>query len=78
MSSIENQLCSCTNLAHGHDTQSLQAECNTKTHVLSSGLGAVLGLVVVALAVVTFGWVWTCWTMRKKEGIKVKSEENRR
>ena len=33
--------------------------------VTSIGLGVVVGLLVVLLIIVTFGWIWTCWIMKK-------------
>ena len=40
-------------------------------------LGALLGLSVVLLAVVITGWVWTCWTMKKREGGKKSPVQDR-
>ena len=31
----------------------------------SIGLGVVVGLLVVLLIIVTFGWIWTCWITKK-------------
>ena len=42
---------------------------------LSSSLGALFGLAIVALAIVTTGWVWSCWIMKKRAGMKVNMEE---
>ena len=36
-----------------------------------SVMGATVGLLVVLLVVVTTGWVWTCWVMRKRGGMKI-------
>ena len=33
-------------------------------------LGALLGMSVLLLVVVTAGWVWTCLAMKKKEEVK--------
>ena len=41
------------------------------------GLGAVVGLLVVLLVVVTTGWVWTCWVMMKRGGIIISSKQVR-
>ena len=30
-------------------------------------LGALVGMLVILLAVVTSGWVWTCWTMKRNK-----------
>ena len=30
-------------------------------------LGALVGILVILLAVVTTGWVWTCWTMKRNK-----------
>jgi hypothetical protein len=44
----------------------------------SQALGALLGLVVVVLAIVITGWVWTCWVMKKRGGMKIISNEQER
>ena len=36
------------------------------------GLGVFTSLLVVLLAVVTTGWVWTYWKLKKREGKKIK------
>ena len=36
------------------------------TNTSLPALGAVIGLLVVLLVVVTGGWIWTCWLMRKR------------
>ena len=38
--------------------------CNNSTTVVA--LGALAGLLLVLLAVVTAGWIWTCWLMRER------------
>ena len=41
-------------------------------------LGSMVGLLVVLLAVVTTGWVWTCWIMKKQGQMKINSSINTR
>ena len=38
--------------------------------ILCTVVSTLVGLLVILLVVVTTGWVWTCWTMKKR---KVKS-----
>ena len=42
-------------------------DCNSQAagSVTSIGLGVVVGLLVVLLIIVTFGWIWTCWITKK-------------
>ena len=42
----------------------------------TSALGGLLGISLVLLALVTAGWVWTCWTIRKKRGMTINSKLN--
>ena len=42
-----------------------------------SALGALLGLSLVLLALVTAGWVWTCWTARKRGEVNINSKTNK-
>ena len=35
-------------------------------------LGAMVGLLLILLAAVTAGWLWTCWVMRKRGAMKQK------
>ena len=44
-------------------------KCQAVQSVASIGLGALVGLLVILLAVVTIGWMWTCWIMRKRARI---------
>ena len=44
----------------------------------TQALGALLGLVVIVLVVVVTGWVWTCWIMKKRGGIKITSDKQER
>ena len=36
--------------------------------ITSTVLGAAVGLLVVVLIIVTTGWVWTCWTIKRRGG----------
>ena len=49
--------CTCTN--------QYQVSEST-TQVLAAVLGVMTSLFLVVLALVITGWVWTCWTMKKK------------
>jgi hypothetical protein len=42
-----------------------------------SARSALLGLSLVLLALVTAGWVWTCWTARKRGEININSKTNK-
>ena len=44
-------------------------KCQAARSVASIGLGALVGLLMILLAVVTIGWMWTCWIMRKRARI---------
>ena len=43
-------------------TLSCLHQCDT----ISGVLGALVGLLLLLLSVVTTGWAWTCWTMKKR------------
>ena len=45
--------------------------------LIVTSLGVLVGMLVVLLAVVTTGWVCTCWTMRQRERNKTNSEQVR-
>ena len=49
----------------------------TGLSVTISALGCLLGLSLVFLALVTAGWVWTCWTVRKRGGMTINSKQNK-
>ena len=63
-----------TDTAMSHKTTTLKRVIETESLFMNSTptavLGALLGLSVVLLAVVTTGWVWTCCIMKKGEGEK--------
>ena len=40
-------------------------------------LGSVIGVIVLLLAVVTIGWIWTCCVMKKRRKLTINSEKNR-
>ena len=75
MVSVTTVPCSRTvptdNIQQENESVVYQSQC-------SQALGAILGLVVVVLAVVTTGWVWTCWIMKKKGGTKTTSNKQER
>ena len=41
-------------------------------------LGALVGLLLVLLVIVTTGLVWTCWLLKKRGGLKLSSESQMR
>ena len=52
-------------------------EANTQqenNQVMAATLGVLTGLFLVILVVVTIGWVWTCWTMKKWRNKTVSSK----
>ena len=42
-----------------------------------SALGALLGMFTVLLAIVTAGWIWTCWIVKKRGRMVVNSKQNK-
>ena len=46
-------------------------KCQAAGSTASIGLGAAVGLLVVLLAVVTTGWMWTCWIMKRQARILI-------
>ena len=60
------------------DMQQIENQYKGNQHQLSRALGALLGLVVVVLAVVITGWVWTCWIVKKQGGMKITSNKQER
>ena len=70
-----SKLCSCSEL--GHDNM-LNMILSTANQTLPPALGALLGIAVIALVVTTMGWIWTCWRMKKRGGIKINSDEQER
>ena len=73
-----SQLCSCSKL--GNNIQPLlNTTLSIASQTLPSTLGALLGIIVIALVVTTTGWVWTCCRMRKRGGtIKINSSLDER
>ena len=50
------------------NTSSSQAsKVNNKRDSLIISLGVLVGILVILLVVVTSGWVWTCWTMKRNK-----------
>ena len=54
----------------------LQAQGNGSSNT-TSALGALLGLSLVLLALVSIGWVWACWTARKRGEVNINSKTNK-
>ena len=49
---------------------STPASCSQDT-ISRTALGSMVGLLIVLLAVVTTGWVWTCWIMKKQGQMRI-------
>ena len=49
---------------------------NSKSQIPTIALGALLGLLVVLLVVVTVGWMWTGRSTRKRGAVKTKSKHH--
>ena len=63
-------------------TRSVVTSSTQQTHLLSPSvedktLGALFGLSLLLLVVVTTGWVCTCWTMNKKRNEVKSTAQNR-
>ena len=52
---------------------------NTETikYVSLVALGSAVGVLVLLLAVVTIGWIWTCCVMKKRRKLTINSNKNR-
>ena len=42
------------------------AEVLNRTSMLTSVLGAIVGILVLVVVVMTIGWIWTCQSMKQK------------
>ena len=62
---------------HAEITTQPICKCQTAGSVASIGLGAAVGLLVALLAVVTIGWMWTCWTIKRRGRITINSRNIR-
>ena len=57
---------------------STPASCSQDT-ISRTALGSMVGLLMVLLAIVTTGWVWTCcWIMKKQGQMRINSSINPR
>ena len=54
-----------------------KCKCQAAGSAASIGLGAAVGLLVVLLAIVTTGWIWTCWIMKRRGRITTNSRDIR-
>ena len=52
-----------------NDQKMSNCKCPASRNTESIGLGTPVGVLVVLLAIVTMGWMWTCWIMRKRARI---------
>ena len=52
------------------ETTAQASTCHCQPH--SEVLGIFMALLMVALAVVSSGWAWTCWILKKQGGIHSK------
>ena len=62
IASLDLEACSCSE-------SSVPAKGTDPSPNATSALGALLGISMVLLALVTAGWVWTCWAFKKRGGI---------
>ena len=67
----------CSSIAPAGDLEQLNRSVANQGQPLQA-LGVLLGLVVVVLAVVISGWVWTCWIVKKHGGMKITSNKQER
>jgi hypothetical protein len=49
----------------------------SQTNIVLAATGAMVGVLMLLLIVVTAGWVWTCWTVRKKRNLEVRPQNIR-
>ena len=65
------------NITHAEmTTHPILCKCQEAGSAASIGLGALIGLLVVLLALVTIGWIWTCWTIKRRARITTNSSDN--
>ena len=64
-------------VTHAEITTQPKYKSQAAGSVASIGLGAAVGLLVVLLAVVTTGWIWTCWIMKRRVRIITNSRDIR-
>ena len=74
---VEDTSTTATNATHREMTTQPICKCQVAGGVASIGLGAAVGLLVVLLAIVTTGWMWTCWTMKRRGRITTNSRDIR-
>ena len=67
----------CSSIAPAGDLEQLNRSVANQSQPLQV-LGALLGLLVVVLAIVITGWVWTCWIVKKRGGMKITSNKQER
>ena len=65
------------NITHAEMTTQPICKCQEAGSAASIGLGALMGLLVVLLALVTTGWIWTCWITKKRARITTNSRDIR-
>ena len=66
-----------TRATHTEKTTISLCTCQDVKCATSIGLGVVVGLLVALLAVITTGWMWTCWTTKRRQRITTNSRDIR-
>ena len=61
-------------LANGKGELDIQQPTTGNCTLSLTALGVLVGLLVALLMMVTTGWIWTCWILRRREGLKVHSQ----
>lgn len=78
---LENQQCTnpppITSSLPTSQTKIMDCTKDSEQDIVVTSLGVLVGLLLVLLAVVITGWVYTCWIMTQKEKNKTKSEQVR-
>ena len=72
MSTVVITTAQCTPYASSNDT--LKIEC-TQMRSTILAMGAVTGILVVLLVVMTAGYMFICWRMKKKGGIRITTKQ---
>ena len=73
-STTDYPTCQCPNVATSNINEpksntgpSQTSKVNKERDSLTISLGVLVGILVILLVVVTSGWVWTCWTMKRNK-----------
>jgi cobalamin biosynthesis Mg chelatase CobN len=64
-----------TGITHAEMTTQPVCKRQVAGSVASIGLGILVGVLVVLLALVTIGWMWTCWIVKKRARTTTNSRD---